>query len=270
MRTVDAHTSTLARTATGNIPCTAPVMMETTTVPDRTTMASMARNETLPSPVDKVRLNKLLQGYEHQSYIIHGFTHGFSLNFQGPDKALNANNSHSIQELPHIVQQKLEQELKLGRIAGPFIQPPFPNFKSSPIALREKSTPGKYRMLHNLSFPYDNNSVNYNIDKTFTTVKYQTLQDAIALIQEHFPSVYLAKSDIADAFRIIPISPTQYHLLGFQFEGKYYYEKMLSMGAAPSCQIFEVFSSSLQWILKTRYNITCIKVLDDFLFVQPS
>ena len=117
---------------------------------------------------------------------------------------------------------------------------------------------------------HDNNSVNYNIDKTFTTVKYQTLQDAIALIQEHFPSVYLAKSDIADAFRIIPISPTQYHLLGFQFEGKYYYEKMLSMGAAPSCQIFEVFSSSLQWILKTRYNITCIKVLDDFLFVQPS
>ena len=58
--------------------------------------------------------------------------------------------------------------------------------------------------------------------------------------------------------------------LGFQFQGKYFYEKMLSMGAAPSCQIFEAFSSSLQWILKTKYNITCIKVLDDFLFVQPS
>nr|XP_045588402.1 uncharacterized protein LOC123750329 [Procambarus clarkii] len=43
---------------------------------------------------------------------------------------------------PHIVGPILDKELRPGRIAGPFEVPPLPNFKCSPIALREKSTPG--------------------------------------------------------------------------------------------------------------------------------
>ena len=151
----NALTSTPARTATGTILCTAPATRETPTgltapdTPPRTTQPNP-----LPSPVDPARLSNLLEGYEHQAYIIDGFKHGFSMNYQGPDKSLTSSNSHSVQKLPHIVQEKLHHEIKLGRIAGPFSEPPFKNFKSSPIALREKSTPGKYRLLH-LSFPYD-------------------------------------------------------------------------------------------------------------------
>ena len=43
------------------------------------------------------------------------------------------------------------------------------------------------------------------------------------------------------------------------------------MGAATSCSIFEAISDALQWILANKFFITsCIKVLDDFLFVQPT
>nr|XP_045604834.1 uncharacterized protein LOC123762362 [Procambarus clarkii] len=165
----------------------------------------------------------------------------------------------------------LDRELSLGRIAGPFEDPPLPNFKCSPIALREKSTPGKFRLLHNLSFPYSQLSVNANIPKATSTVHYQNIKDAIELVVRCSPGAFLAKCNIAEAFRIVPVHPSDYHLLGFTYGGRYYYEKMLSMGAAPSCRIFETFSSGLKWILEEKFNVRgVVKVLDDFLFVSSS
>ena len=126
------------------------------------------------------------------------------------------------------------------------------------------------RLLHHLAYPYNISSYNYNIDRSYTTVKYQSLHDAVQLIHHQYPIAYLAKSDIADAFRL-PVSPSHYHLLGFQFDGMYYYEKMLSMGAAPSCHILKAFSSALQLIFQTKYRLTStVKVIDDLLFVQPT
>ena len=147
----------------------------------------------------------------------------------------------------------------------------FPTSKFSPLSLIPKRTPGKYRLIHNLSFPYDEHSVNFNIPSELTSVKYQTLNDAIHFIQHHSPNAYLAKTDIADAFRLIPLHPHQYNLLGFKFNGNYYYDKMLCMGASSSCRIFEQFSDAILWILCYKFFITSVvKVLDDFLFIQPS
>ncbi|XP_069157715.1 uncharacterized protein [Procambarus clarkii] len=165
----------------------------------------------------------------------------------------------------------LDKELSLGHIAGPFEVPPFENFKCSPIALREKSMPGKYRLLHNLSYPYTSESVNANILRETTTVTYQSINDAVALVVRRSPGAHLTKCDIAEAFRIVLVHPSDYHLLGFAYGGRYYYEKMLSMGAAPSCRIFETFSSALQWLLAEKFGVRdVVKVLDDFLFVSST
>ncbi|XP_069186405.1 uncharacterized protein [Procambarus clarkii] len=165
----------------------------------------------------------------------------------------------------------LVKELSLGCIAGPFEVPPFENFKCSPIALREKSTPGKYRLLHNLSYPYTSESVNANIPWETITVTYQSINDAVALVVRRSPGAHLAKCDIAEAFQIVPVHPSDYHLLGFAYGGQYYYEKMLSMGAAPSCRIFETFSSTPQWILAEKFGVRDVmKMLDDFLFVSST
>ena len=95
------------------------------------------------------------------------------------------------------------------------------------MAIREKREPGTFRFLHNLSYPYNQDAVNFNIPKESSTVQYAKLQDAIKLIQECGQGCYMAKSDIADAFRFIPLHPSQYHLTGFQCQGKYYYDKCL-------------------------------------------
>lgn len=80
----------------------------------------------------------------------------------------------------------------------------------------------------------------------------------------------MAKTDIEDAFRIIPINPDDYHLLCFSWNNEYYYECVLPMGASSSCKIFEAFSTALQWIMINRYNAGGMShILDDFFFIGP-
>ena len=223
----------------------------------------------LPSPIQVKALSELLTGYSDKAYLIKGFTEGFLIDFEGEDTPLHASNAQTANLNPEAVNIKINKELALGRVRGPFLNPPFNNFKVSPLALREKQGSGKFRLLHNLSYPYDFRSVNSNISKNSSTVQYQTITDAIHLIQQLTPKPYLAKSDISEAFRLIPIHPSQYHLLGFKWQGFYYYDCCLPMGCASSCKIFERFSDALQWILKNTYHIDqVVKVLDDFLFVE--
>ena len=216
------------------------------------------------------QLNDLLNGYHNKDFIINGFTEGFRLKFEGEDLPLDSKNSQSAINNPEAVNLKLKQEIDLGRIVGPFEKQPFPNFKSFPLAIKEKKNTGKYRLLHNLSYPYDDRSVNFNISHENSTVKYAKIHDAILQIQSCSPKAFLAKSDISDAFRIVPLHPSQYHLTGFYWNG-YYYDRCLPMGCSSSCQIFEEVSNALKWILEYKLGVkNVIKILDDFLFINNS
>ena len=222
----------------------------------------------LPSPIKVEVLDTLLEKYEYRNYLVQGFSNGFDVHFEGVEKRLDSTNAQNALDNPNIVWSKLEKEIRLGRIAGPFKKPPFKNFKVSPLNIREKSEKGKYRLLHNLSYPYDDRSVNFNIPTEFGAVTYETLEDAVEYINNDGPDAWLAKSDIADAFYLIPIRPECYRYMGFQWEGNYYYYKVLPMGCKSSCAIFSEFSDSIKWLLQERVpHAKIVKVLDDFLFV---
>ena len=82
---------------------------------------------------------------------------------------------------------------------------------------------------------------------------------------------WLAKSDIKSAFRLLPVSPDDYELLGFSFEGSFYYDMCLPMGCSISWALFEKFSTFL--VFRTRFMAQSCSVthhLDDFLFVGKS
>lgn len=225
----------------------------------------------LPTPVKIAPLSKLLHGYSDADYLIDGFSHGFKIDFEGTEQPLDSHNSMSALHNPEVVSEKLDKEIKLGRISGPFPRPPFPNFKCSPLAVREKQTPGTYRLLHNLSYPYGASAVNFNIPREACHVKYATIEEACKLIRDHSPAAFMAKSDIKEAFRLIPIHPSHYHLMGFKWENQYYYDRCLPMGCSTSCKIFERFSSAIAWILKEKLGVTHVtKVLDDFFFTGPT
>ena len=84
-------------------------------------------------------------------------------------------------------------------------------------------------------------------------------------------SVHLAKSDILSAFRIIPVHPDNYELLGFQWNDKYCVDRYIPMGCRTSCKIFEELSTAIEWIAVNKLGIQAmVHVLDDFLLIEQS
>ena len=202
--------------------------------------------------------------------LYNGFKFGFPIHFQGPRVSLNAKNLASAYERPQIVSAKIFKELEANRLAGPFDSPPFSTFRVSPLGLIPKKTPGEFRMIHHLSFP-DGSSINDSIPFEFTSVNYARVDDATALVKQLGPGCFLAKTDIQNAFRIIPIRPADYDLLGMSWEGKFYYDKAMPIGCSSSCRTFEIFSSALEWVAHNHLNIPhLIHILDDFLMGAPT
>ncbi len=223
----------------------------------------------LPTPVSVDKFSALLKGYNRSkfNFLVRGFSHGFHLGYTGPRQPRLSQNKPSASAQRVSVSSKIATELSLGRIAGPYSQPPFSNFQISPIFTVPKKEQGEFRMIHDLSYPVDQ-SINSSIPHELSTVQYATLDDAVRFIQGLGPGCLLAKTDIDSAFRLIPVHPSDYELLGFMWEGEYYFDKCLPMGASSSCAIFEAFSTSLQWISEAKLGIgRVIHVLDDFLFL---
>ena len=79
-------------------------------------------------------------------------------------------------------------------------------------------------------------------------MQYESIDNVMALLNNFGKDSLMAKTDIKDAFRFIPIHPEDYKLLGFSWEGAFYYDKCIPMGASGSCQIFESLSQALQWL----------------------
>ena len=205
------------------------------------------------------------------SILYTGFKFGFSLHFEGTRTSFFANNLISAQQNPEIVSAKLSKELAAGRLAGPFDRPPFPKFRVSPLGVVPKKALGEYRLIHHLSFPRGD-SVNDGIAQQHASVQYARVDDAVAMIKQLGSGCFLAKTDIKSAFRIIPINPSDYDLLGIFWQGQYYYDRAMPMGCASSCRTFEMFNSTaIEWVAKKHLSIRyLIHILDDYLMAAPT
>ncbi|XP_021350001.1 uncharacterized protein LOC110448201 isoform X1 [Mizuhopecten yessoensis] len=83
----------------------------------------------------------------------------------------------------------------------------------------------------------------------------------------------MGKMDIKSAFRLLPVIPSDYNLLGFQLGEQYYVDKCLPMGCSISCALFEKISSVLEWLVRERksaggldHKADLDHYLDDFFF----
>ena len=167
-----------------------------------------------------------------------------------------------------VVTDKINKELQLGQFSGPYEVSPYLHFVVSPLGVREKKTPSQYRIIHNLSYPYDETSVNAGVPKQSASVTYASISDAAKHVVGMGQHCFLAKTDIKSAFRIVPVHPKDRHLLGFRWQGHLYFDNCLPIGCSSSCRIFETFSSSLEWIITRRLPLVkVVHVQDDFLFI---
>lgn len=211
----------------------------------------------------------MLEDYDPKlrSLLVGGFSSGFDLGYRGiPNSCFKVKNLLSCDEFPEFVDKALDKEVKAGRMVGPLDFLPFKEFQINPIGLVPKKVPGDFRMITNLSSP-QGKSVNDFISEDFVSVSYGSLVDAIKLIGECGPSPFLAKLDIKHAFRLIPIDPSQYHVLCTKWRDKFFIDRCLPMGARSSSHIFEEFSSAIHFIAKKIGIERLVHYLDDFLLI---
>ena len=213
----------------------------------------------LDSYPDKVTANELK----------HGFQFGFPLHYSGPRKGIFSHNLISATTHASELKAKIDDEIASGRMWGPSAFPPFSNLHVSPVGLVPKAD-GGWRMITHLSFPPES-SINSHIDNQFTSVKYTSFDQVIHAILTIGRGAFLGKMDIKSAFRLIPIRPQDFHLLGFYFEDNFYIDKCLPFGCSVSCNTFEKFSTFLEWLIRTITETQTIHhYLDDYIFISST
>ena len=198
-----------------------------------------------------------------------GFIEGFRLNYTGPRISSFASNLISAEVHKTETNLKLQKEVHLGRMLGPFSKIPISTLRISPIGVVAKND-GGWRLITHLSYPL-NWSVNDFIDPEICKVKYSSFDKVVGMISELGNNVLCAKMDISQAFRILLVHPADFDLLGIFFDGKYYINKCLPEGCSISCALFEKFATFLHKTVALKAGIeTLDHYLDDFFFAGES
>lgn len=154
-------------------------------------------------------------------------------------------------------------------MADPFPQPPLPKLRVSPLAVVPKKVAGEYRLIHHLSY-LKGASVNDAITPELCSVRYASLDDASSIIRSCVLGALLAMCDFQSVFRLLPVHPVDFCLLGFRFGRAWYVDKVMPMGCSIACTTFEAFSTFLEWVVKERMgNPHLTHYLDDFLLAGP-
>jgi hypothetical protein len=213
--------------------------------------------------------------YQFVDYLVNGFKFGFDTKVQFPKTGLltkECKNLMSARRNETVVDNLLQTEVQKGFMAGPFTVLPFKNYRVSPLGVAQGKYSKKYRLIVDLSAPHDDcdhSSINSLIDKEECSLSYVSIDDAIRRIIYCGPGSSLCKTDISDAFKLIPIKPEQYHLFCVKWRDHYFYCNRLAFGCRSSPVIFDTFSQAICWIASNNYGIEYIlHMLDDFLTID--
>ena len=164
----------------------------------------------------------------------------------------------------------LAKEVKLGRVAGPFLTPTLPDLQCHPVGVVPKKYSSEWCTIYHFSYP-EGDGINDHIPKDLYSLQYVRVDDAIHILQTMGPVSFMAKTDLKSAFHLIPIHPHDWNLLGIYWQSKFHVDLYLPFGLRLAPFLFNLLSDALEWILKNKYGIKhVIHILDDFFLVEPS
>ena len=143
--------------------------------------------------------------------ILHGVRSGFRVGYDHVRAPLmsRSTNMKSAAEHERVVSEYLAAEVDAGRVvlAGSTQQAEALGIHCSPFGvIPKKSKPGKFRLILNLSAP-EGASVNEGISKELATLAYVSLDKVAETAAKLGPGAWLAKMDIMQAYRQIPVYP---------------------------------------------------------------
>lgn len=233
------------------------------------------------SPLDPEAWGHYLQDYPDQFYvsqILRGLREGFCIGFDGERSNMyTAPRSRTPEDAQKILAEFLS-ERQAGRMLGPFGSVPaegiFEKLRLSPTFTTPKPD-GSSRRIDHLSFPHGN-SVNDHILSENFPVHFATA-DSVSCTLTSIPQGTLASiRDIKDAYRHVPINPSDWQLLATECGGIWIQTRM-GFGGRSFCGIFERLSKLTCWIIAKQLDLPDERlvldienILDDFLFFHTS
>ena len=228
------------------------------------------------TPINISKLQNFLAEHPDKnfvSYLIDGLKHGFHTGFKVlPTKPLECKNLLSARSQPQVTSKLIQDEVNKGFLAGPYAIMPFEIFRVNPIGVAEGKYSKKKRLIVDLSAPHNdpkNVSLNDLIDKSEFSLQYVTIDQAIKLVKRNGKGSWLCKTDISDAFKLLPIHPSLWPFHAIKWDNQYYFYTRLVFGSRSSPKIFDHLSQAICWIASNIFNIpNILHLLDDFLTVD--
>ena len=165
--------------------------------------------------------------------IIQGIASGFRVGFDTSRVTLKAKGSNMQSAAKHeeVVSAYLADEMEAGRVvlAGTPQEAQAMGIHCSPFGvIPKRSTPGKFRLIVNLSAP-EGSSVNDGIRKELASLSYVSVDEVAEAVGEMGRGTLMAKMDIRQAYRHIPVHPQDRFLLGMMWQGKVYVDTTLPL-----------------------------------------
>lgn len=226
------------------------------------------------TPIALERLRPFFRSHPDQGFaelVFNGLSGGFPVGFDHREQQLRPSrrNHPSALANPAVVDERLAAEVAAGRLLGPLPYQVAQLVHTSPMGLVPKSRqPGKFRLIVDLSSP-DRFSVNDGISEDLCSVRYASVDDAISTIRTLGRGTEMAKLDLKDAYRMVPVHPQDYHLLGVEWKGEVFLDRALPFGLRSAPKIFTAISDFLAWVLHCHGITDQLHYLDDFLFLAP-
>lgn len=94
------------------------------------------------------------------------------------------------------------------------------------------------------------NSVNGQFPKTHSAVEYMNFLELVAWVKLSGKSAFVWAKDLKDGYFNVHIAPEHGKKLGFEFDGKIWFYKVMPFGFAPAAKIFTFFMFWPLWLMK--------------------
>ena len=203
-------------------------------------------------------------------FFLTGIAHSFRIGFIPSSTSLKsaAQNLEGASSHPQVVEEYLREEVSLGRVIGPLPPPLQTSCHKSRFGVIPKGhQPNKWRLIVDLSFP-KGHSINDGIPKHLCSLKYISIDNAIQKIFSQGRGAMLAKIDVKSAFRLLPVHPSDRHLLGMSWNNALYIDTCLPFGLRSAPKLFNLLADFLAWVLEQK-GVETLHYLDDFLLAGP-
>ena len=129
---------------------------------------------------------------------------------------------------------------------------------------------GKLRPITDCSRP-DGNAINNYMESTFKSFSYNTVEDAVAILD---PDDFMAVVDISSAYRAVSVNPDQVEFQGLTWDfgagSEHLVDRRLCFGLRCAPNIFDNLSTFIVEIAKARGADRVVNYLDDFLIIAST